>query len=28
LAEQLLEGAGAGGRISAEDLLRLLQEAG
>jgi superfamily II DNA or RNA helicase len=26
LAEQLLEGAGAGGRISAEDLLRLLQE--
>ena len=28
LAEQLLEGTGAGGRISAEDLLRLLQEAG
>jgi SNF2 family DNA or RNA helicase len=27
LAEQLLEGTGAGGRISAEDLLRLLQEA-
>ena len=26
LAEQLLEGTGAGGRISAEDLLRLLQE--
>ncbi|MDS4032212.1 MAG: DEAD/DEAH box helicase [Candidatus Contendobacter sp.] len=28
LAEQLLEGTGTGGRISAEDLLRLLQEAG
>jgi superfamily II DNA or RNA helicase len=28
LAEQLLEGTGAGSRISAEDLLRLLQEAG
>ena len=28
LAEQLLEGTGAGGRISAEDLLRLLQEVG
>ncbi|MFZ1643697.1 MAG: DEAD/DEAH box helicase [Candidatus Contendobacter sp.] len=28
LAEQLLEGTGASGRISAEDLLRLLQEAG
>jgi superfamily II DNA or RNA helicase len=28
LAEQLLEGTGGGGRISAEDLLRLLQEAG
>ncbi|MDG4549037.1 MAG: DEAD/DEAH box helicase [Candidatus Contendobacter sp.] len=28
LAEQLLEGTGTGGRISADDLLRLLQEAG
>ena len=27
LAEQLLEGTGTGGRISADDLLRLLQEA-